>query len=99
MEDRRQNVLGKMNTLREKYAEAIRTCKAQKAQIKILRAKRVETIGEWKNYEDRRIWSENDQLIQKYKDRISDLEGKLKSEIKKNNDTKQLNNCADPSFE
>ena len=99
VEDRRQNVLSKMNTLREKYAEAKRTCKAQMAEIKILRAKRVETLGQWKNDADRTTWSENDQLIQKYKDRISDLEGKLKSEIKKNNDTKQPNNCADPSFE
>ena len=99
MEDSRQNVLGKMNTLREKYAEAKRTCKAQMAEIKVLRSKRVETLGQWKSDAERARLSENEQLIQKYKDRISDLEGKLKSEIKKNNDTKQLNNCADPSFE
>ncbi|XP_076669735.1 spindle apparatus coiled-coil protein 1 spindly [Andrena cerasifolii] len=99
VEDRRQNVLGKMNTLREKYAEAKRTCKAQMAEIKILRAKRVETLGQWKNDAGRTRWSENDQLIQKYKDRISDLEGKLKSEMKKTSDTKELNNCAHPSFE
>ena len=99
VEDRRQNVLGKMNTLREKYAEAKRMCKAQMAEIKILRAKRVETLGQWKNDADCTRWSENHQLIQKYKDRISDLEGKLNSEIKKNNDTKQLNDCANPSFE
>ena len=99
VEDRRQNVLGKMNALREKYAEAKRACKAQMAEIKVLRSKRVETLGKWKNDADRTRWSENEQLIQKYKDRISDLESKLKCEIKKNTDTKQLNNCTDPSFE
>ena len=99
VEDHRQNVLGKMNMLREKYVEAKRTCKAQMAEIKILRAKRVEILGQWKNDADDTRWSENTQLLQKYKDRISDLEGKLKYEIKKTNDTKQLNNCADPSFE
>lgn len=85
-----------MNTLREKYTEAKRTCKAQMAEIKMLKTERATTFTEWKNYTDHTL-AMNDDLAQKYKHRISDLENKLKCEIKKKQDEIQLNSI-DPSF-
>lgn len=96
MEDRRQNVMCKMNVLREKYMELKRICKSQNMEIKKLRTERVATLKMLDNDADH-TFTENKELIKKYKSRISDLENKLKIEIKKNNNSKQLN-CSDTSF-
>ena len=98
MEDRRQNVVNKMNALREKYAELKRTCKSQIAEIKSLRTQRAAILGKLEN-DAHYTPTENEELVQKYKSRISDLENKLKSEIKRNSefDSKQ-SNCSDASF-
>lgn len=91
-------MVNKMNALREKYAELKRTCKSQITEIKSLRTERVAILGKLEN--DARYTltnTENDELIQKYKSRISDLENKLKSEIKRNSDSKE-SNCSDASF-
>ncbi|KZC05431.1 Nuclear pore complex protein Nup98-Nup96 [Dufourea novaeangliae] len=85
-----------MNTLRDKYTEVKRICKAQVAEIKTLRTERIAVLSKWENDTDHAL-AENNELIQKYKNRISDLERKLKSEIKKNDETKQLN-FKDASF-
>ncbi|OAD55098.1 hypothetical protein WN48_05572 [Eufriesea mexicana] len=90
VEDRRRNVVNKMNLLREKYTEIKRICKTQITEIKMLRAERVATLTKLENDTDHTL-AENEDLIQKYKSRISDLETKLKSEIKKNDDSKHLN--------
>ncbi|CAK9828817.1 hypothetical protein ANTRET_LOCUS6270 [Anthophora retusa] len=96
VEDRRQDTVTKMNVLRDKYAEIKRVCKSQMAEMKMLRAERAATLRKWENDVDHTLM-ENEQLIQKYKNRISDLENKLKSEIKKNDDSKQFK-CTDASF-
>lgn len=96
MEDRRQNVMNKMNVLREKYMELKRICKSQIMEIKKLRTERVATLRKLDNDADH-TFIENEELIKKYKSRISDLENKLKIEIKKNSNSKQLN-CSDTSF-
>lgn len=90
VEDRRRNAVNKMNLLREKYTEIKRICKLQMTEIKMLRAERVATLTKLENDRDHTL-AENVDLIQRYKSRISDLETKLKSEIKKNDDSKQLN--------
>ncbi|XP_033315644.1 spindle apparatus coiled-coil protein 1 spindly isoform X2 [Bombus vancouverensis nearcticus] len=96
VEDRRQNVMNKMNVLREKYMELKRICKSQIMEIKKLRTERVATLRKLDNDADH-TFIENEELIKKYKSRISDLENKLKIEIKKNSNSKQLN-CSDTSF-
>ncbi|XP_076242452.1 spindle apparatus coiled-coil protein 1 spindly [Calliopsis andreniformis] len=96
VEDRRRNVVDKMNILRDKYAEVKRVCKAQMAEIKMLKTERATILREWKNYTDHTL-ATNDELIQKYKNRMFDLEDRLKSEIKRKEDTKQLNSV-DASF-
>ncbi|XP_071872740.1 spindle apparatus coiled-coil protein 1 spindly isoform X2 [Bombus fervidus] len=96
VEDRRQNVMNKMNVLREKYMELKRICKSQIMEIKKLRTERVATLRKLDNDADH-TFTENEELIKKYKSRISDLENKLKIEIKKNSNSKQLN-CSDTSF-
>ncbi|XP_053981412.1 protein Spindly [Hylaeus volcanicus] len=96
VEDRRQNVVSKMNTLHKKYTEVKRLCKAQAAEIKVLRTERISALRKWENDMDHTL-TENDELIRKYKNRISDLESKLKSVIKKNDDAEQ-SNSNDGSF-
>ncbi|XP_060816799.1 protein Spindly [Bombus pascuorum] len=96
VEDRRQNVMNKMNVLREKYMELKCICKSQIMEIKKLRTERVVTLRKLNNDADH-TFTENEELIKKYKSRISDLENKLKIEIKKNSNSKQLN-CSDTSF-
>lgn len=98
VEDRRQNVVNKMNALREKYVELKRTCKSQITEIKSLRTERAAILGKLEN-DAHCTLTENEELIQKYKNRISNLENKLKSEIKRNSefDSKQ-SNCSDASF-
>ncbi|XP_012134667.2 spindle apparatus coiled-coil protein 1 spindly [Megachile rotundata] len=88
VDDRRRNVTDKMNALREKYTEIKRVCKSQATEIKMLRAERAAAYRKWENDADQ-VSAVNDELIQKYKNRISDLESKLKLEIKKNDDTKK----------
>ncbi|XP_006570533.1 protein Spindly [Apis mellifera] len=95
VEDRRQNIMSKMNVLREKYMELKRVYKSQTAELKMLKAERVATFRKWEN-DTNHISTENEELIQKYKNRISDLESKLKCEIKKN-DSRQLDR-SDTSF-
>ncbi|XP_076166935.1 spindle apparatus coiled-coil protein 1 spindly isoform X2 [Ptiloglossa arizonensis] len=90
VEDRRQNVVNKVNVLHEKYIEVKRICKTQTAEIKMLKAELVSSHKKWENNTDHTL-AENDELIQKYKKRISDLESKLKFEIKRNHDTRELN--------
>ncbi|CAD1469762.1 unnamed protein product, partial [Heterotrigona itama] len=94
--DRRQNVVNKMNALREKYAELKRTCKSQITEIKSLRTDRAATLRKLEN-DAHCTLTENEELIQKYKSRISDLENKLKCEIRRNSDSKQ-SNLGDASF-
>lgn len=84
-----------MNVLREKYIELKRIYKSQTAELKMLKAERVATFRKWEN-DTNHISTENEELIQKYKNRISDLESKLKCEIKKN-DSRQLDR-SDISF-
>ncbi|KAK1124573.1 hypothetical protein K0M31_020475 [Melipona bicolor] len=98
VEDRRQNVVNKMNALREKYVELKHTCKSQITEIKSLRTERAAILGKLEN-DAHYTLTENEELIQKYKSRISNLENKLKSEIKRNSefDSKQ-SNCSDASF-
>ncbi|KOX79244.1 hypothetical protein WN51_09045 [Melipona quadrifasciata] len=98
VEDRRQKVVNKMNALREKYVELKRTCKSQITEIKSLRTERAAILGKLEN-DAHYTLTENEELIQKYKSRISNLENKLKSEIKRNSefDSKQ-SNCSDASF-
>ncbi|KAF3421560.1 hypothetical protein E2986_02243 [Frieseomelitta varia] len=95
VEDRRQNVVSKMNALREKYAELKRTCKLQIAEIKSLRTQRAAILRKLEN-DAHYTLTENMELVQKYKNRISDLENKLKSEIKRNREFDS--NCSDASF-
>lgn len=95
VEDRRQNIMNKMNVLREKYTELKRIYKSQTAELKMLKAERVATFRKWEN-DTNYISTENEELFQKYKNRISDLESRLKCEIKKN-DSKQLDR-SDTSF-
>lgn len=88
--------MNKMNVLREKYMELKRICKSQIMEIKKLRTERVATLRKLDNDADH-TFTENEELVKKYKSRISDLENKLKIEIKKNSNSKQLN-CNDTSF-
>lgn len=87
-----------MNALREKYAELKRTCKSQITEIKSLRTQRAAILRKLEN-DAQYTLTENEELIKKYKSRVSDLENKLKSEMKRNSefDTKQ-SNCSDASF-
>ncbi|XP_076633169.1 spindle apparatus coiled-coil protein 1 spindly [Colletes latitarsis] len=96
VEDRRQNVMSKMKTLHEKYIQIKRMCMSQVAEIKVLRTKQVSAFRKWETDTDH-ILTEKDELIEKYKNRVLDLESKLKFEIKKNDDAKHLN-CNDASF-
>nr|XP_034175441.1 protein Spindly [Osmia lignaria] len=88
VEDRRRNVIDKMNTMREKYIEMKRLYKLQATEIKMLRAERIAALRKWENDADD-MSAMNDELIKKLKNRISDLENKLKLEIKNNNMKKE----------
>nr|XP_031835441.1 protein Spindly isoform X1 [Nomia melanderi] len=82
IEDRRRDTVNKMNTLHHKYTEVKRTCTLQLAEIKMLRRERIAMLRKWENDAGNAV-VETDDLIQKYKNRVSDLERKLKSEINK----------------
>ncbi|XP_029042642.1 protein Spindly-like [Osmia bicornis bicornis] len=97
VEDRRRNVIDKMNTMREKYSEMKRLYKLQATEIKMLRAERIAALRKWEN-DAGDMSAMNDELIKKLKNRISDLENKLKLEIK-NNNTKKENYPDVASFE
>lgn len=86
-----------MNVLHEKYVEIKRAYKSQIAKIKVLKAEHVATLRKWENDAGHTL-SENEELMQKYKSRISDLENKLKTEIKKNDDDSKQLNSTDASF-
>ncbi|XP_076648021.1 spindle apparatus coiled-coil protein 1 spindly isoform X2 [Halictus rubicundus] len=90
IEDRRRDMVNKMNALHRKYTEVKRTCALQMAEIKMLKKERVSTLSEWEN-DAGNVSAEMEELLQKYKSRVSDLERKLKSEIKKNEQSDQEN--------
>lgn len=84
VEDRRQSTLDKMKKLREQYVIMKRMCKSQIAEIKKLSKERIAMFRELETINS----VENDELIKKYKDRIFDLERKLKAEINKKSESK-----------
>lgn len=71
-----------MNILHHKYTEVKRTCTLQLTEIKMLRRERIAMLRKWENDAGNTV-VETDDLVQKYKNRVSDLERKLKSEINK----------------
>lgn len=87
-----------MKSLREKYTEMKRLYKLQATEIKMLRAERIAALRKWEN-DSNDMLAMNDELIKKLKNRISDLENKLKLEIKKNDNTKKENYPEVASFE
>ncbi|XP_017878463.1 protein Spindly [Ceratina calcarata] len=92
VEDRRQMLMSTMSKLRDQYRVVKRICKSQIIEIKKLRAERTATLRQWEA--DFNNTLENEELIQKYKNRISDLESKLKTEIDKNTDSKEPDSTA-----
>nr|XP_033342387.1 protein Spindly-like [Megalopta genalis] len=88
VEDLRRGMVSKMNVLNRKYAEVKRKCAEQMAEIKMLQSKQVTMLSKWENNTGNAS-AEMDELLQKYKSRVSDLERKLKSEMKKNRDSDQ----------
>ncbi|XP_078047229.1 spindle apparatus coiled-coil protein 1 spindly [Augochlora pura] len=88
VEDLRRGMVSKMNVLNRKYAEVKRKCAEQMAEIKILQSKQVTMLSKCENSTGTAS-AEMDELLQKYKSRVADLERKLKSEMKKNNDSDQ----------
>lgn len=89
VEDRRQMLSDKMKVLTNKYNDVKRQLNTKMTEIKLLKAERSSMAKKW---EDDMIdtLQENTNLLNKYKRRISELETKLKIELKKNNKVGEL---------
>lgn len=88
VEDRRQVMLEKMNSMRASYHEMKRSYLAKENEIKVLKTERAALIRKWEDSSVEAVEQET-ALVDAYKNRIADLEKKLKEEQKKH---KQLQN-------
>lgn len=94
VEDRRQMLLDKMKVLQDKYNEAKSALNTKMSEIKILKAEKAAMIRKWET-DTIDTLQENVNLLDKYKSRIFELENKLKIEIKRNNQTDEIQSIGD----
>lgn len=83
VEDRRQVLMDKMKVITNKYNEAKRALNTKMAELNTLRAEKFKVNKKWEADMNDTL-QENEDLLNKYKGRVFDLEKKLKAEIKKN---------------
>ncbi|XP_033218628.1 protein Spindly [Belonocnema kinseyi] len=88
VEDRRQVMMEKMNSMRASYHEMKRSFLSKENEIKVLKTERAALIRKWEDSAVEAVEQET-ALVDAYKSRIADLEKKLKEEQKKH---KQLQN-------
>ena len=88
VEDRRQMMMEKMNTMRASYHEMKRSYLFKENEIKVLKTERAALIRKWEDSSIEAVEQESI-LIDAYKSRIANLEQKVKEEQKKH---KQLQN-------
>ncbi|KAK2584254.1 hypothetical protein KPH14_006665 [Odynerus spinipes] len=86
VEDRRQVALNKAITLKKKYDEVKQAYNAKVEEVKLLKMEKAAILKEWENYGS--VFSEDNDLINKYKSRIHDLEKRLIEAQKNNIETK-----------
>ena len=87
VEDRRQMTMEKMNMMRTRYLEMKRSYFSKENEIKVLKTERAALIRKWEDASIDAVEQET-KLIDAYKNRIADLENKLKEEQKKHKQTK-----------
>ncbi|KYN00058.1 PREDICTED: protein Spindly-like [Cyphomyrmex costatus] len=88
VEDRRQMLLDKMKVLSTKYNEAKQALDLKTSEIKFLRAEKIAISKKWET-DIIDTLQENADLLDKYKNRIFDLESKLKAEMRKNDEVEE----------
>ncbi|XP_025986220.2 protein Spindly [Solenopsis invicta] len=83
VEDRRQVLMDKIKVITNKYNEVKRALNTKTAELSTLRAEKFKVTKQWEAdmYD---TLQENEDLLNKYKSRVFDLEKKLKAEMKKN---------------
>ncbi|XP_063975647.1 protein Spindly [Diachasmimorpha longicaudata] len=97
VEDRRKKMLNQMLTIRQGYNEAKRVVSIKDAEIRSLKADKSALIRKW---EDDKIDSHyrDTKLMDKYKERISELEQKLESQKEKTNKMESQMRTTDLNF-
>ncbi|XP_036142659.1 protein Spindly [Monomorium pharaonis] len=83
VEDRRQMLMDKMKVMTNKYNETKRALNVKIAELNTLRAEKFKVTKKWEADMNDTL-QEKEDLLNKYKSRIFDLEKKLKVEMKKN---------------
>lgn len=94
VEDRRQQLLDNMKAQQHKYNEMKRMLNVKITEIDLLRAEKAAMVKKWENDVIDTV-QENANLLDKYKCRISDLEQKLKAEMKSNKEAEEVQSTND----
>ncbi|XP_015119456.1 protein Spindly [Diachasma alloeum] len=97
VEDRRKKMLDQMLTIRKGYNEAKRVVSIKDAEIRSLKAEKSALIRKW---EDDKVDSHyrDTKLMDKYKERISELEQKLQNQKDKTNELENQMRPTDHNF-
>lgn len=94
VEDRRQQLLDNMKAQQCKYNEMKRMLNLKIIEIDLLRAEKAAMVKKWENDAIDTV-QENANLLDKYKCRISDLEHKLKAEMKSKREAEEAQSTND----
>lgn len=89
-------LLDKMKVLTNKYNDAKRALNTKMAEVKLLRAEKTAMAQKWE-IDVIDTLQENADLLNEYKKRTFELETKLRTEIKKNNQMDEIQ-LTDDSF-
>ncbi|XP_035738319.1 spindle pole body component 110-like [Vespa mandarinia] len=90
VEDRRQLAVNKVTILKKKYDELKQAYDIKAEEVKTLKIEKASILRKWDEYVN--IFSEDNELINKYKNRIRDLEKKLLEVQQTNTETKTIDN-------
>ncbi|XP_043664607.1 spindle pole body component 110-like [Vespula pensylvanica] len=90
VEDRRQLAVNKITILKKKYDELKQAYDIKAEEVRTLKTEKASILRKWNECVN--IFSEDNELINKYKNRIRDLEKKLLEVQQTNTETKTIDN-------
>lgn len=90
VEDRRQLAVNKVTILKKKYDELKQAYDIKAEEVRTLKTEKASILRKWNECVN--IFSEDNELINKYKNRIRDLEKKLLEVQQTNTETKTIDN-------